>query len=239
MVVAKKFVTAAALMAGIALLGGCDKLQQEKWEPQEPGAISISEEGIITETIQETLDQSYYDAAELKNMIDSEVADYNGKNGENSVTVKTYEAAEGAVTLVMEYASAGDYAKFNNVEFYYGSMIDAQLEGYLFDVSFKRVNDGVIQGSAVTGEEVIKHMADQVLIVRAPLEVQVPGEVHFTSTNAEVRAADVVNATGEQEEEEDEGLVLPSNAIYKEEQADATLAEEAAANRVYIIFEEN
>lgn len=232
----RKTLAAAALFAGVSLLGGCDMLQQETWEPQESAAISIDEAGSITEIIQEKLDAAYYDAAELQTMIDKEVADYNSQHGENSITVKTYEAAEGSVKLIMEYATAEDYAAFNNVEFYYGSMINAQLEGYLFDVSYKKVRDGVVQGSEVSGSEVIRNMADTVLVVRAPLEVKVPGEVIYTSTNAEVLETSVVNATGEQEDEADEGLVLPSNAVYRGQEA--TFEEQAAANRVYIVFEE-
>ena len=119
---------------------------------------------------------------------------------------------------------------------YYGSVINAQLSGYLFDASYKKVSNGVVQGSSVSGSEAIKRMDKQVLILRAPMEVHVPGDVLFTSTNAEVLAADVVNATGESEDEEDEGLILPSNAVYKAED-DVSFAEATAANRVYIIFD--
>lgn len=233
----KKIWAAAGLAAAVLLLGGCDQLQQEKWEPQESAAISIDEDGVITEIIQEKLDAAYYDAAELQSMIDREVAEYNSQYGADAVKVDTYEAAEGAVKLVMEYAAPEHYAAFNNVEFYYGSMLNAQMEGYLFDVSYKKVRGGVVQGSSVSGSEVIRNMADTVMVVRAPLEVKVPGEIRYTSTNADVLGDSVVNATGEQEAETDQGLVLPSNAVYKEA-ADVTLEEEAAANRVYIVFED-
>lgn len=234
--IAKKIPIAAALMAGVMLLGGCEMLEQKKWTPQEPAAISIDEDGVITEIIQESLDEPYYDATELQNMITSEVKEYNDKNGEETIVVKELEAAEGKISLKMEYASAADYASFNNTEFYYGSVINAQLSGYLFDASYKKVSNGVVQGSSVSGSEAIKRMDKQVLILRAPMEVHVPGDVLFTSTNAEVLAADVVNATGESEDEEDEGLILPSNAVYKAED-DVSFAEATAANRVYIIFD--
>lgn len=237
MVLKKKLWAAAGLFAAVSLLGGCDQLQQEQWEPQESAAISIDEDGVVTEIIQEKLDAAYYNEAELQTMIDQEVADYNAQHGTDSVKVKTYEAAEGAVKLVMEYSAPEHYAAFNNVEFYYGSILDAQMEGYLFDVSYKKVRGGVVQGSAVSGSEVIQNMADTVMVVRAPLEVKVPGEIRYTSTNADVLGDSVVNATGEQEAETDQGLVLPSNAVYKEA-ADVTLEEEAAANRVYIVFED-
>lgn len=231
----KRILVVAAVAAGMMALNGCEMLSQDTWEPQEPDAISIDKDGGITEYIQEELNEAYYDATELQNMIDSEVSSYNAEHGESAVKVSKYEAADGRVNLTMEYATAADYAQFNNVEFYYGSMINAQIEGYLFDASYKKVQNGVVEGSAVSGSEVIKELAQQVLVVKAPLEVHVPGTVLYTSTNAEVRAADVVNATGDSEEEEEEGLVLPSNAVYRGEEA--SLEEQEAANRVYIIFE--
>ena len=230
----KKTIVIAVLAAGISLLGGCGMFEKETWKPQENAAISIDEDGRITEIIHEELDASYYDASELQNMLTSEVNDYNGKHGEDSVKVQKFEAENWAVDLEIQYAAAADYAEFNNVEFYYGSMIKAQLEGYLFDVSYKKVQNGVVKGSAVSGSEVIKEMDEQVLIVRAPLEVHIPGDVIYISTNAEVLASDVVNATGQKEEEE-EGLVLPSSAVYREED-NASFEEQQAANRVYIIF---
>lgn len=233
----KKRAAAAALTASILLLGGCEMLsQEEEWTPRESGAISVGEDGTITEYISETLDQAYYSSSELQNMINSEVSDYNSKNGENSVTLKSFETEGSQVTLELEYAKGADYAAFNNVEFYYGSMINAQLEGYLFDVSYKKVKNGVVQGSAVSGTEVLKNMTAEVLVVRAPLEVHVPGDVLFTSTNAEVLSSSTVNATGESQSGEDEGLVLPSSAVYRD-QKEAGFEEEAAAKRVYIIFE--
>lgn len=235
--IGKRISMTAALIAGILLLGGCEKLGQSKWTPQEPAAISIEKDGSVTEFIQDTLDADYYDASELESMINAGVKEYNSKNGEDSIVVKEFTAENGAVNLTMEYASAADYARFNNTEFYYGSMINAQLEGYLFDVSFKKVAKGVVQGSEVSGSEVIKNMDKMVLILRAPLEVQVPGDVLFTSANADVLASDVVNATGEQEETEHE-LVLPSNEVYRSSDS-RSFAEEMTAKRVYIIFDDN
>ena len=221
----------ASVLAGAVLLGGCSR-----WTPQEPEALSIGEDGSVTELVRETLDADYYNIEELQNMIHSEVAAYNAQHGEDTVKLEEFETEEnGEVTMKMAYASAQDYARFNNTEFYYGSMINAQLAGYLFDVSYKKVEDGVVVGDLVSGSEVIREMDEQVLILRAPQEVHLPGKVLYTSANAEILAPDVVNATGEQEKEEQKGLVLPSNAVYYGEEE--TYEEQAAANRVYIIFE--
>lgn len=232
----KKYAVAAALAAGVLLLGGCEMLNQESWEPQESDAILVGEDGTITEYVHEKLDEAYYNAAELQSMITSEVSEYNSAHTAESVTVKKFETEGQEVSLELVYASAEDFAAFNNVEFYYGSLINAQLSGYLFDVNYKKVINGVVQGSNFSGSEVIKEMDKEVMVVRAPLEVKVPGKVLYTSANADVLAPDVIDATG-RSDQEDEGLVLPSNAVYKGKKK--SFEETAAANRVYIIFEKN
>ena len=65
-------------------------------------------------------------------------------------------------------------------------MINAQLEGYLFDVSYKEVKNGVVQEAAADIRQriVLKNMASEVMVVTAPLEVHVPGNVLYTSDNA-------------------------------------------------------
>ncbi|MCD7819989.1 MAG: hypothetical protein LUH07_13235, partial [Lachnospiraceae bacterium] len=56
--------TAAAVLCACAVLcGGCGMINKEQaeWTPQESDAISIASDGSVTEIVQETLDQSYYD----------------------------------------------------------------------------------------------------------------------------------------------------------------------------------
>ncbi|MCC8066964.1 MAG: hypothetical protein LIO94_07670 [Clostridiales bacterium] len=231
---AKRRTAMAVLLAAVMLLSGCQMLDgQEAWTPQESDAISIASDGSVTEIVQEVLDQSYYDLAELESMINSEVEAYNTENGADSVKIMSLNGEDSSVTLKLWYASASDYAEFNNTEFYYGSIINAQLEGYLFDTSFYRINNGAASGNTVDSGTVFENMAAQVVIVQAPLEVHVDGEVTFTSSNAEMISSDTVNANGEQEETE--ALVLPSSAVYEGEET--TYAEQKIANRVYIIYE--
>lgn len=223
------------LLLCAAMLTGCELLEGS-WKPEEPNAVSIAENGSVTEIVRDTLDADYYDATELETMIRSEVAKYNESHGEDTIQVDRLETEGGNVQLALKYASAKDYAEFNNTEFFYGTVISAQLEGYLFDVPYKKVEDGTVQGGTVEGSEVIRGMDKQVLILKAPMEVRVPGDILYTSTNAEVLAADVVSATGEEQETEDPGLILPSNEVYKGEEASFT--ERSDASRVYIIFDD-
>ncbi|MCD7744843.1 MAG: hypothetical protein LUI13_06150 [Lachnospiraceae bacterium] len=251
---AKRKAVAAALLAAVTLLGGCgmpDDLNdlsgqlndlsgqlndwlggQEAWTPQESDAVSIASDGSVTEMMEDTLDQSYYDVTELESMITSEVAAYNAENGADSIKIESFEHDGTNVSITLWYASCEDYASFNNTEFYCGTMIGAQIEGYLFEADFSRVSEGELTGGTVDYTSVFEDMSAGVVIVQAPMEVHVEeGAVTFISTNAEMISADTVNANGEQEEEE--ALVLPSSKIYEEE---TTYEEEKLANRVYIIY---
>ena len=226
----------ALAAAGIFLLGGCGVLGREEYVPREADAVSIQEDGTVTERVSEELDESYYDETELEGMIASEVSEYNRENGEDSVAVTKMEIQDGKADLTLTFASGEDFASFNNVEFYYGSIINAQLAGYLFDTEFKQVRDGVVVGGTVSGSKALRDMSAQVLIVEAPMEVEVPGTILYTSVNSEVLSERVVNATGESEEDEEEDLILPSNAVYQK--SEGSFEEEAAKKRVYIIFEQ-
>jgi len=235
MVTAKKRAALAVICAGAMLSGGCSTLNLggTAWTPQESEAISVASDGSVTEIVQETLDQSYYDLTELEEMINSEVDEYNAENGEDSVEVRSFSNDGSTVTLKLWYSSTEDYAAFNNIEFFSGSIISAQLEGYLFDVSFYRVTDGEISGSEVSYSTVFEDMSAEVVIVQAPMEVHVEGQdVTFISTNAEMISADTVYASGETDEQE--ALVLPSSKVYEGEEE--SYAEQKIANRVYIIY---
>ena len=193
----RKIAALAALCTGVMLVNGCSMLDQEKeWKPQKSSAISVGKDGTITEYVNDTLDESYYSTSELQSMIESQISDYNSKNGENSVSMKDFQINGKTVQLTMEYGKAEDYAQFNHVEFYYGSMINAQLAGYLFDVSYKEVKHGIAGSASVSGTEVLKNMASEVMVVTAPLEVHIPGNVLYTSENAQILSADDVYASG-------------------------------------------
>ncbi len=237
---AKRRAAAAALLAAVTLLGGCSEVEQflegeTSWTPQETDAISIAADGSVTEIVQDTLEESYYDVSELESMINSEITEYNAEHGEDTIKVERFETENQAVTLELWYSSAEDYAEFNNVEFFCGSIIGAQIEGYLFDTSFYRVTDGTAGDSTLSSSRVFKDMSLQVVVVQAPMEVHVEGgTVEYISTNAEMISSDTVSATGEQDNEEDT-LVLPSSKVYEGEET--TYEEEKLANRVYIVYD--
>ncbi len=229
------YTIAAGLCAAGMLLNGCSRKNQKAWMPQESDAISVASDGSVTEIVQESLDQAYYDQSELDSMIRSSVEAYNQENGGNAVKVVSFKTRNDTVTLELRYASGRDFADFNNVEFYQGSMLNAQLEGFLFDVPFYRIEDGEISGSTVDSGTVLKDLSAEVVIVQAPLEVHVDGDVTYTSTNAEMLSENTVSAKKNEEGAGSTSLLLPSGSVHSE--TERSYEDQKKANLVYIIYE--
>ncbi len=209
---------AVLLGAGVWLLAGCEKQNTEVQVPDGPAALVLDKDGHVTQYLNEKLSESYYSFSELDSMLKQEAAAYNRRNGSDSITVDASYEDETGVHLAIGYNSWKDYTAFNNVEFFYGSMIQAQLEGYLFDVPFKVVEKGVVKGSEVSGSDTMKHMEDMVVIVSEPLQVNVPGKLTFVSA---------------------EGTVVDaSDKVYTREDSGDDQGSAAAKQPVYIIFED-
>lgn len=138
--------------------------------------VSVDKKGTVTETIVEEFAQSYYDADELKQMVDKEVADYNAKAGENSVTVKTFEAEEGKVKLVRTYTSYEDYAALNQSEFFVGTVAEAYDAGYSFEDMVSP--DG---STTLTKQSVLENGESKIVICDVTGNVRVSGKITYIS----------------------------------------------------------
>ena len=188
----RRITLTAVLMLFAACLTGCAQLdqlqelipqlsQEEAWEPDRTAVTD--EDGVIHETVMEALDQEWYSQSELEEMLSSSVDEYNRENGADAVTVDNFEVNEGQVVLTMTYRCAADYAAFNQVEFYQGSMLGAQMEGFLFDTDFHKVERGRIKEEGVSASEPLSHKESQVLITQQPHVVCVPGRITYISGN--------------------------------------------------------
>lgn len=222
------------------LLGGCEKLMPEKEEPWVPDstAISVDGEGLITETVIDRLDQPYYNAAELTQMIENALQEYAGTHGSGRVTQESLTSENDAVHLVLKYAGAEDYADFNNVSFFNGTMLGAQMEGYRFETSFYQVEEGVIAGE-VPGEEALRHKEYQVLVTDLSHAVEVPGPVVYVSMNAHPDGERLVRPGAPQkagtQTEAPAGLELPSSAVYIPQEEDTDNREDSY---LYVIYKD-
>lgn len=252
---AGKIVRLTAVVMCTLMLSGCD-LQEtveelnlelpkevesilgiEEWAPEETYLV-VQEDGTLTETVIDKLDQAYYNADELGEMITSTVGEYNQSHGADAIVVNSLSLENNQVILTMTYKTAEDYADYNNVKFYNGSMLGAEMEGYLFYNEFRKVNDGMVEGETITNEEPLKHKEYQVMVTDDSHLVQVTGDVVYVSANASPVGKREVQPVEETAPVKEDGLVLPSSAVYVEEKEDVPVtAKDLEKNYVYIIYE--
>lgn len=232
-------------------LSGCSSVSQmltrddwKSWTPDST-ALQIATDSTVTETIFDTLDQSYYQADDLQDMIARSVREYNEENGAGSISVTAYSVAGGQVTAALVYDSPDDYAAYNNLPLFDGSMLDAEMAGYLFAGPFRKVSgDASISASDVSTEEAMSHKEYHVVVCDRGHTVQVPGQIRYLSSNAlPVNSHTASPAPEDQEKVSDEteaGLILPSSAVYRrvqETESGPQSGEEGEDALIYVIYE--
>ncbi len=193
----KKRVTwMTVLVVAACAMAGCSKFSPEET------AVSVGKDGKITAAVIEQLDQDYYKEDELKASIDQAVADFAEENGEDLVKVKKYETEDRKVTLFMNYANADAYAKFNNVVFFTGDMVEAGGAGYDFNTGFQKVEKGEVTNNQVTSDEVLNSYNYNVVILQEEMGVEVPGDIVYVSSNVEVTGKKSAKVVGDEKIQE-------------------------------------
>ena len=158
------------MLAGMILVGcGVGKTDDI------PGIV-INDDMSIKSVIVEQFDESLYSVSELKNMIDSEVSDYNSSYGMGKVTSQDPEMSDGNVKVVMNFASASDFAAFNNQRLEVMTLSDAVSQNML-GVGFVNVKDNQLANVSLIDEPDLYY----VLITDQIGAVTCPGKIAYVS----------------------------------------------------------
>ena len=224
-------------VSGAVLLGGCSQLLPEKvqeWTVDRT-AVTVSKEGTVTETIIDQLNQDYYSADELSAMISETVSEYNGAHSADSITVTGQAIENGSINLQLTYQKPEDYADYNRLVFFNGSMLDAQVAGYDFDTEFCKVSGGTVE-EPQSNSEALSHKELRALIMDTSHAAVVPGKIRYISANAQLLGTYAAAVKDTEQRETEAGLVLPSSAVYTPEESSAA-SEDAGQNFLYIIYE--
>ena len=218
------FTRAIWLAAVMLMVSGCAQVQElqqelrgeapEEWSAQET-TVEVKEDGKIVETVIEELDQVYYHTDELAEMIDQEIGAYNSSAGEGSITENSLSAEGGTVRLALTYASWKDYSAFNKISFYSGSVLGAQMEGYLFDEQFRTVDEEGLSSTELIGaDEPLSHKELRCVISDDTHAVRVPGRIRYVSEAGMTTDGLTVYPVPEQEEEaSQEDAAMPSDRM--------------------------
>ena len=128
-----------SLLLCIGLLTGCGTSFKA-----DESTVFVLKNGRIVSTDVEDFDEKTYDKDGLTQYVKQEIRAYNDKNGKGSVALKKLVVGDKKATLTISYKTAEDYAKFNDIELYTGSIAEALAHGYTFEGDFASVSGGKI-----------------------------------------------------------------------------------------------
>lgn len=155
-----KYIIALALCC---LLAGCGK--QETADTNDVSTITVEKKGTVVGEIIEDFDQPYYDEKELEEEIKKTVDEYNETAEDGQVTWKSCERVDNSISVVLEYKTAEDYRKFNNVDFFYGTILEAYDAGYDLNITLSDVKTGTS-----VGKEDLMAMGDNHIVITTEQE---------------------------------------------------------------------
>ena len=173
------------LLAG--MLAGCGKsLEAER------DTVYVQKKGTVVGAAVSELDKDYYDEEELKQYVESRVAEYQKEHGEKSVEVDRFSVEEGMAKLYIKYASCEDYQALNEVTLFSGTIPQALVEGFDFDADFKEIKEGKLAGNVESSA--IMDMDAKVVVLSEKVDVKVDGKVLYVSSDyAAVSGADTIS----------------------------------------------
>lgn len=164
------------VILGIFIFGSCGTDYAEA----DTNTVFVLKDGKIVSTDVESFDQKKYNETEFESYVTGIVDTYNKENGEDSLVKKEFIVEEGVATLVLEYSNGDVYEDINGVEFFTGTIKEAQKAGYAFDVNFAQMKDG--KAVAADAKDFVKGEDYKVVIIKSNTKVVVPGEICFVST---------------------------------------------------------
>lgn len=171
----KKFmVWALVAVMCLGMLAGCGTSYAT-----DESTVFVLKDGKIVSTDVEDFDEGTYDTDGLKDYVDQAIDTYSEENGKGLVKLKDLSVKDDKAVLTMEYASASDYQKFNEIELFTGSVAEALAAGYSFDADFASVSDGKIE--SCDSSAFLNDPDYKVVIIKGNTNVQVKGTIAFAS----------------------------------------------------------
>ncbi len=191
-----------------AALAGCGaNLDVDK------NTVYVQKKGGIIEATVEPFDKDYYRQEELEAYVNERVERYVADHDEESVEVDKFEVENGVATLHIKYAGYEDYAGFNGVKMFVGTVPQALAAGYDFDLDFLAVEDGVLGEKA--DAKTVTDSDYKVVILSTKSDVKVDGTVQYVSEKyTSMAAKDTVSITLPEDAMDGEELAL-TYIIYK------------------------
>ena len=185
------------------VLSGCDKGPKA-----EDKGLVITKDGTITSTLVEPFDEEYYDLLELLDMIQLEIGQYNQDAGKEGIVLNSLEMVEENCVAVMTYQSPEDYALYNEVPFFAGTIQEAVKAGVDLDVVLTEAGENETIGQ----DEIEQLEAYQLVVWYGDMPVEVPGKIRYHSDGLQLLGSKRVVAEDLDKEETEDGSSIEEAA---------------------------
>jgi len=170
---AKKLLIIAAAAAALFAFSSCGKAPAS-----DATVFRLNKDGSVTHIIVEKNEDSI-DQEELTAYINSQINAYGTGEEENPVELKSCRADINGITIEMQYASINDYAAFNNVPAFDGSLEEAVKNGFGFGSGFTSESGLAYSGYTLP----VEYPGLQVLVLQEPMNVIIPQSALLVSDN--------------------------------------------------------
>jgi hypothetical protein len=148
--------------------------------------VYVPKKGAIKGASVADFDKDYYDETELSDFITETVDTYVKKAGQGTVEIQEFAVSDQKAHVYLNYASAEDYADFNGVEFFTGTVLEAEAAGYELPDDLTAVTDKDTTADA---------LGNKIVIIAQQISVRVDGTILFVSQNAEVSGKNTADVT--------------------------------------------
>lgn len=192
--------TAAIRLSGLLclcmlFLSGCSQTKEP--EAITAPTILVSDKGIITQYLVGDFEKDYYNVDELGSMVMEEAAELNAdrKGEEPAVEVLSVERPaddSGKVVVVIQYPDAESYRKYNEADFFYGTVAQAHEAGYDLDIEMTSVKDGTVIGESEIYDLGTRH----ILIAQTDSSIICPKKVLYISEGLKVKEDGSIDSSG-------------------------------------------
>ena len=169
--------------------------------------VYVQKKGKIIGASVESFDKEYYSEEELEEYVNQRVEDYAESHGKKIVKMDRFSVEDGVARLNIKYAGYEDYAEFNGVELFAGTVVQAMAAGYDFEDEFLTVTDGKL-GESADKDTVTADDSYKVVILNEKVNVKVDGTVLYVSAKYTSMAG-----------EDTVAIALPEDAVDGEELA--------------------
>ena len=161
----------------LLLFTGCK--QEESYNET---TIRVLKKGQIENDIVETFGKDYYNETELRGMLEDEIEKYVEKTGEKDcVSLKELNVGKGIVKASFHYKTGEDYADFNQVTFFEGTIGDALTAGYDLNVNLLSPS----AGERIGKEELAGMESSTIVILSEPVLFNPYRSIRYVSANVE------------------------------------------------------